>query len=88
MKFDRVFLDYFWMPDSVVWLNRSYMVSFPMRSTVQGSAGDEVLDILQILRIPPNFLISTTSAMSNASKKKHGRDGCNFEGVGFFRLRQ
>ncbi len=29
MKFDRVFLDYFWMPDSVAWLNRSYMVSTP-----------------------------------------------------------
>lgn len=28
VKFDQVFLDYFWMPDSIVWLNRSYMVSF------------------------------------------------------------
>eukprot|EP00903_Cladosiphon_okamuranus_P015117 g13980.t1 len=27
VKFDRVFLDYFWMPDSVVWLNRSYMAN-------------------------------------------------------------
>eukprot|EP00752_Nemacystus_decipiens_P018227 g16355.t1 len=25
--FDRVFLDYFWMPDSVAWLNRSYMAN-------------------------------------------------------------
>lgn len=40
ITFDTVLLDHYWLPDSVVWLNKGYMVSGQQRGDVLGRRMD------------------------------------------------
>lgn len=57
MTFDTVLLDHYWLPDSVVWLNKGYMVSRE-RLVVHGHSWIYLYELRERIFVP----LATSSA--------------------------